>query len=158
VTVLLWRIATEARDYGANDLSGKGAELTGGRWNRPGKPVVYAATSISLACLETVVHLNADGLPLNRYLVQIEVTEAAWAARDMLTVDTAPKGWDALPSGKASLDAGDAWLVSGRSALMLVPSVVVPEELNVLINPLHPQVKGLVARTVRRWTYDGRLR
>lgn len=158
MTVLLWRIATEARDYGANDLTGKGAEITGGRWNRPGKPVLYTATTIALACLETVVHLNGDGLPLNRYLVQVEVTDDAWAARETLTASNAPKGWDALPSGKASLDTGDAWLASGRSALLMVPSVVVPEELNVLINPAHPQARHFAAQALRRWTYDGRLR
>jgi RES domain-containing protein len=65
VTVALWRIATDAREYEAHDLGGRGAEKTGGRWNRPGRPVVYTATSIALARLETVVHLDAADLPLN---------------------------------------------------------------------------------------------
>ncbi len=65
----LWRIGTDTRSWQAHDLSGKGAEVTGGRWNAKGTPVVYASEARALACLETLVHLNAGGLPLNRYLV-----------------------------------------------------------------------------------------
>jgi len=66
----VWRIAAETPDYEAHDLSGKGAEQTGGRWNRKGTPLIYTSVSRALACLETVVHLSSgDALPLNRYLV-----------------------------------------------------------------------------------------
>ena len=97
MSVLLWRIATDTPDFEATDLTGKGAEKTGGRWNRKGTPVAYASSSIALACLETIMHRNAGGgLPLNRYLVRIEVSAAAWAAREI--ADAARLvGWDALP-------------------------------------------------------------
>ena len=75
MTVLLWRLAPDTPSYEAHDLSGKGAEKTGGRWNRPGNPVVYCASTIALAALETVVHLNTKTLPLNRFLVRIEVSK-----------------------------------------------------------------------------------
>jgi RES domain-containing protein len=157
VTVSLWRIAIDAREYEAHDLSGKGAETTGGRWNRPGRPVVYAASSIALACLETVVHLNAGGLPLNRFLVRIDVPDGVWAARQVRSQGDLPVGWDAIPEGKVSLDLGDAWLQSEATALLVVPSVVVPEEPNVLINPRHPHARRLRASKLRAWRYDGRL-
>lgn len=153
-----WRIATDTPNYEADDLGGKGAELTGGRWNRRGSPVVYAASTISLACLETVVHLNVGGLPLNRFLVCIEVPDEVWAARLERPAESLPVGWSAIPEGKVSLDVGDAWLRSRASALLLVPSVIVPEEFNALINPRHPDAGRIIARKVRPWFYDDRLR
>lgn len=157
MTVVLWRIATDTPEYEAHDLGGKGAEKTGGRWNRPGRPVVYSASSVALACLETVVHLNAAGLPLNRFLVRIEVPDELWQARRTLTPADLPVGWSAIPEGKVSLDIGDGWLQDARTALLAVPSVIVPEESNVLINPLHPQAAGIHAAKVRPWFYDQRL-
>ena len=85
--------------YEAHDMTGKGAELSGGRWNRVGTALVYASTSRALACLETVVHLAADPLPLNRYLVAVSVPAAAWAAAVELDPATLV-GWDAEPAAK----------------------------------------------------------
>lgn len=153
----LWRIAVDAREYEAHDLSGKGAERTGGRWNRPGRPVVYAASSIALACLETVVHLGAETLPLNRTLVRIDVPDEVWARRTIRGAEELPIGWNAIPESKVSLDIGDEWLRKAEGALLLVPSAIVPEELNALINPLHADARRIVATKVRRWHYDGRL-
>jgi RES domain-containing protein len=158
VSVALWRIAIDAREYEADDLTGKGAEVTGGRWNRPGRAVVYTASSIALACLETVVHLNAGGLPLNRFLVRVDTPDEVWAARLIHTASDLPVGWSSIPEGKVSLDIGDDWLKASSSALLVVPSVIVPEELNVLINPAHPDAHGVTAQKVRPWFYDQRLR
>ncbi len=154
--VRLWRIGTDTPAYEAHDLTGRGAERSGGRWNRPGTALVYASTSRALACLETVVHLGADTLPLNRYLVEITLSAELWAAAAEL--DAAQLvGWDAMPAGKASLDWGSAWAKAGRSLLARVPSVIVPEEMNVLINPAHPDAAQLRAVKQRRWLYDARL-
>lgn len=154
----LWRIATDAPGYASTDLTGQGAELSGGRWNLPGTPMVYAATSRALACLETIVHLTPQSpLPLNRYLVQLKVPFSAWT--DAQEFDpVAGVGWDAEPAGIVSLEAGTGWARSVASLLLKVPSVVVPEETNVLINPAHPAVRGIIAVKVRKWTYDTRLR
>ena len=150
-----WRIATDTPGYTADDLTGAGAKLSGGRWNRPGNAVLYCASNISLAVLETFIHLKAGGLPLNRYLVELSIPDALWS--DAHAVPAPPVGWDAIPTGKVSLDAGDAWLKGNRSALMIVPSVIVREESNVLINPLHPDARRIAARKVRKWLYDPRL-
>jgi RES domain-containing protein len=138
-------------------LSGEGARRSGGRWNRVGTPLVYTSGSIALACLETLAHLAAGDLPLNRYLVKVEVPDALWKAAEIFD----PKnhvGWDAIPTGRVSLDAGDAWAAARTSALLTVPSVIVPEERNILINPAHPDTTQLRAIKLRRWTYDPRLR
>lgn len=153
----LWRIGTDTPDYGADDLRGIGAERSGGRWNRKGIRMVYTSTSRALACLETLAHLGSGDLPLNRYLVEITLSSDAWSARIVFDA-TANVGWDAQPPGLVSLDWGTAWASSRSSLLAEVPSVIVPEESNILINPLHPDVAALAARKIRRWTYDGRMR
>jgi RES domain-containing protein len=157
VTHTVWRISTDTPSYGSDDLSGIGADLTGGRWNKKGTALLYAAGSIALACLETVVHLGGSSpLPLNRYLVQIDVPADAWKERIIFDpVDNI--GWDALPEGLISIDWAAKWANSRVSLLAQVPSVVVPEETNVLINPKHPDASKLMATKLRRWTYDTRL-
>lgn len=153
----LWRIASDTRDYTADDLSGKGAESTGGRWNERGTPVVYTSTNRALAALETVVHLNAGGLPLNRYLVEIIIPDDVWGSAQACDHTTAPVGWDAEPASKTSSDYGITWSRSNASLLLRVPSVIVPEEQNVLINPRHPDLAKITARKVRKWLYDPRM-
>jgi RES domain-containing protein len=154
---LVWRIATDTPAYVAEDMSGAGAKASGGRWNRSGTAVVYCSSSIALACLETVVHLNAGALPLNRYLVEIDIPDDIWAAAQIVTASTAPVGWDAVPPGKVSLDFGEDWNARKSAALLVVPSIIVPEEANILINPGHADATRIVARKVRRWHYDPRI-
>lgn len=118
---------------------------------------MYASCSRALACLETLVHLGASDLPLNRYLVELRVPAAAWAARAVLD-RRAHIGWDAEPPGIVSLEWGTRWARARESLLAVVPSVIVPEESNVLINPRHPDAGAVRAAKVRRWLYDSRLR
>lgn len=155
MTTPLWRIGVEAPSHTANDLSGAGAKITGGRWNSVGTPLIYSATSIALATIETVLHLRGGSLPFNRFLVRIDVPDTVWAAR--LLLDPLPGGWDAVPPGMTSRATGDAWVASGSSALLLVPSVSVPDEFNVLINPQHPDVASITATRIKRWIYDPRF-
>jgi RES domain-containing protein len=156
-TVTLWRIVTDTPTYTAEDLSGRGAEESGGRWNKKGTSMVYASASRALACLETVVHLGAADLPLNRYLVEIRVPSAAWHARTVFD-GTAHVGWDAEPPGKVSLDWGTVWATGSKTLLAEVPSIIVPEEANILLNPRHADRSAAAAVKVRQWTYDRRLR
>lgn len=156
MTWTVWRIATDAPTYEADDMTGAGAKLTGGRWNEKGVSVVYAAENRSLACLETIVHLNAGGLPLNRYLVEVNIPDDVWGAREEVNA-TKLVGWDARPASRTSIGFGTEWARSRRTPILVVPSVVVPEEANVLVNPLHPSSASLIARKVRLWTYDPRV-
>lgn len=152
---VLWRITADTPRYTADDLSGIGAKLTGGRWNSKGVPMVYCATSIALATLETVHYLGSGGLPFNRFLVRIAVPEAVWQARQLL--DPPPGGWDAIPASLSASRAGDHWSVAAKTALLVVPSVIVPDECNVLLNPRHRDAAAITASTVRRWQYDPRF-
>lgn len=157
MSVSVWRIATDTKDYEADDLSGKGAEITGGRWNDKGAPLVYTSTNRALAALETIVHLNSGGLPLNRYLVEIVIPDDVWNAAEEIDHTTAPVGWDADPASRTSSDFGTRWARAATSLLLRVPSVIVPEESNVLINPRHPDIAAIKARKVRKWIYDPRI-
>jgi RES domain-containing protein len=157
VSSTVWRIATDTPTFEADDLSGAGAKATGGRWNETGAAVVYASQSRALAWLETIVHLNAGGLPFNRYLVAIQIPEAVWDRAQCETAESLKVGWDAEPAGRVSLRFGADWLKAGASALLVVPSAIIPEEFNVLINPLHPDSRDISAKKLRRWFYDPRL-
>lgn len=154
----MWRIGTDTPDYEADDLSGEGAKRTGGRWNEKGIPVIYTSETRAVACLETVVHLNAGGLPLNRYLVAVTIPGDVWANARRESASSLPVGWDAQPAGRVSIRFGTDWIRSGSSALLVIPSVIIPEEFNILINPKHPASLGITAAKVRRWLYDPRLR
>ena len=154
----LWRIATETRQFKAQDLSGAGAAKHPGRWNADNEPVVYTAPSIALAVLETAAYINPSGLPLNRFLIEISVPEAVWAARKQLQLADLEPAWAAVPAGPVTVKAGSAWLTSRESALLLVPSVIVPEESCVLINPAHADSAKITAKVLRRFEYGALFR
>jgi RES domain-containing protein len=153
----VWRIATDTPNYQADDLSGAGAKVTGGRWNAKGLSIVYTSETRALACLETIVHFNAGGLPLNRYLVELTIPDDVWANARVETSGSLPVGWDAEPAGQVSIQHGTIWARSGSSALLVVPSVIVQEEFNVLINPSHVDSARITAIKQRKWLYDPRL-
>ncbi|MGH9577278.1 MAG: RES family NAD+ phosphorylase [Terriglobales bacterium] len=150
----LWRIAAETRKYAATDLSGGGAAANPGRWNDDKEPVVYCAPTIAIAVLETAAHIDDSGLPLNRYLIEIDVPDVLWAQREELDPAKLPATWSAIPAGRASVKVGSEWLSSLRSAILLVPSVIVPEEWASLINPRHPKAAAITAKVVRRFEYN----
>lgn len=157
--MIAWRIATDTPSYQADDLSGAGAKISGGRWNSEGIAVVYAAESRALAALETLVHLNTSTLPYNRYLVQITIPDKVWKRREIFDEESrALIGWDATPPGQVSIAFGDDWCRRGTSAVLVVPSAIVPEESVIIINPAHPDAKELRALKERKWLYDPRVK
>jgi formylglycine-generating enzyme required for sulfatase activity/RES domain-containing protein len=162
--ISIWRIASQGLTLKANDLSGNGAALSPGRWNSLDRPIVYSSSSIALACLETVVHLAGDDpLPFPRQLVRITIPSHHWQQRKRFAKQEL-SGWDSAPTPEHAEDWlaatrawGDAWLLGLESLLAEVPSVIVPEETNLLLNPFHPAHGELVAEIVRPWVYDTRL-
>jgi len=139
--VLAWRLCRAP----FADLTGEGARRYGGRWNQPGRPMVYAASSAALAVLEVRVHLDLppDLLPDDYVLLTIDM-------RDLVA-----EGVTALPADPAAF--GDAWLRDQRSALLQVPSLIVPESLNLLLNPAHPAAARASIVATRRFVFDRRL-
>ncbi|NYZ14516.1 RES domain-containing protein [Azospirillum sp. RWY-5-1] len=127
------------------DLSGEGARLYGGRWNAPGRPLVYAASSAALAVLEVRVHLDlpVDLIPEDYVLLEIDL--------DGLAVETVA----ALPEDPRAF--GDRWLTERRTPVLEVPSAIVPESANRLLNPAHPAAVGARIVGERHFAFDPRL-
>lgn len=155
--MILYRIAAVGKTYSATDVSGKSASIAPGRWNDTGEFVLYTAPTIAMAVLETAAHIATRKLPLNKFLIAVDVPDAVWAARTVVTPASAPPGWDAIPAGLPSIEHGSEWYRSGVSALLEVPSAIVPEETCVLINCRHADVAKLVVTQLRKHTYDGLL-
>lgn len=129
---------------------GTGAALAGGRWNPPGVPVIYAASTLSLAMLERLVQRRDLGGTL---LVEAEIPDdLAW---DDLMADP-PIGWRALGSPEA-VAAGAAWAKAGRTALLRVPSALVPREANWVLNPRHKEAARVRAAAPEPLGWDARL-
>ncbi|XRD86209.1 RES family NAD+ phosphorylase [Dyella acidisoli] len=143
-----WRIAVDTITYKADDRTGACAALTGGRWSAIGTSIIYASPSIALAMLETLVHVSSDTLPLNRYLVRIDIPDMVWSRACTLPCH---ENQAELTTGQVTAQAGAVWMRSGRSALMRVPSAVIREEFNVLINPAHADAKRINIVKLRRF-------
>jgi RES domain-containing protein len=131
-TQTVLRITT--RRFVDSAFSGEGARLFGGRWNRPGQALVYAAQSRSLALLEMLV--QDDPLRANYVLIPAHLPGAV--SQERMDASALPAGWR-NQNERAQLQAlGTQWLRESRSCVLGVPSAVVPAEFNFLINPLHP--------------------
>ncbi len=155
--VQIWRLARETSEYAASDLSGKGAAKVGGRWNPVGLPVVYAASNISLAALELLVHIGEVANVRNMFLIKIDVPEAIMQCAERVKISSVSPAWQAEPPGIASIEIGRRWAQAGQTLLLQVPSAIVPEENNFLINPAHKDCKRIRATVLRRFAFDPRL-
>lgn len=150
--ITVWRIT--APEYAETAYSGEGARLWGGRFNSPGRRVVYASGSLALATLEVLAGAN-DRRRLRGYLA-VSATLDEEAIETLGAADL-PPGWDARPYTAASQAVGDAWLDEGRSLALRVPSVVVPVEWNVLLNPAHPDYDAVTIGRPTVAPFDSRL-
>lgn len=149
--MILYRIAK--CNY-AGDLSGTGARLYGGRWNSIGQPMVYMASSLSLAVLEVLVHLPPSIFPTNFCLAEFDLPE-----NSILTADNAslPADWQDISPPIALKQLGDAFLKQNKYLLMKVPSVIVPQEFNYLLNPLHADAAKIKLVEKKPFSFDTRL-
>lgn len=112
---------------------------------------------VSLAYLETVVYLSATSLPINRYFVAIDIPDDAWVQREYISISALPIEWDAIPHAYTSVQFGAAWLRVAKSAILVVPSAIIPDDKVILVNPVHPASSSITAKIIRRWQYDGRI-
>ena len=136
-------------------LSGEGARKYGGRWNSPGRPVVYLGGSRALCALEMLVHLTT---PLSR-AKPYRIIEVA-IPKSMVTdypASILPEGWRKHPPGQLTMELGDDWLKAGSQLALCIPSVLIPEETNILLNPLHPKFSQVEISEAREFSFDPRL-
>jgi len=152
LTFTAWRIAK--RKHAKTGFSGSGARKYGGRWNSPGTAIVYTAQTQSLAVLEMLVHLDGPEL-LQRYvLIGVEIDQSF--AGEVLQPDL-PRNWRADPAPVALRRIGDRWIEGSSSAVLRVPSTLVPAESNFLLNPAHPDFKKLLMGEPIAFDFDQRL-
>jgi RES domain-containing protein len=128
----LWRVVK--RRHAATAFDGKAAQRFGGRWNSPGSRAVYTSDSKSLAVLEVLVHLDV-GRPLPRFVAFTFDIDTKLV--DRLATAQLPRHWRTSRGLLATQELGDQWLASGHGLALAVPSAIVPEELNYLLNPAH---------------------
>ena len=134
--------------------SGTGAMLVGGRFNSPGRAVIYAALTFAGAMLEVLVHARIGKVPKTHGWVEATVPDDVLVERH--TAETLLAGWDAAAL-QAARQFGDAWLTESRSAILVVPSVVARAEFNVLVNPMHPDAARIVVADPQPVVWDERL-
>ena len=148
-----WRIVKARLAEGAFD--GEGARIYGGRWNSPGRPAVYLGGSPAIAALEVLAH-NARPALLEASYVIIEARLPDDALLD-LSLEALPPGWDDPADSRRAAALGDAWLESGASLALRVPSAVLPLEHDLVINVRHPRIGELTVGTPRPFRFDPRL-
>ncbi len=149
---LFYRIVQE--HWAATALDGDGARLYGGRWNSPGVAAVYLAESRALAALEILVHAPREALRLKWIVIELEVPDSLI---DRVPPSKLPQNWQLQPSSQQAQMFGTRWLRDDRNLSLLLPSVVVPEEHSLLLNPLNPLMRGLKPGKPKHFSFDPRL-
>jgi RES domain-containing protein len=149
----IWRIC-KAR-FADEAFSGMGARRFGGRWNTPGVPMVYASSSLALAALELFVHLEPGQAPDDLVYISATLPEGE-PAHTLQSADLPPAWWtdDVLDTTRK---LGDAWIAAHSSLALLVPSVPIHAEWNVLVNPLHPRLSELQIDPPQPFVFDARM-
>ena len=146
-----WRIVKAA--HAATAFSGKGAADHGGRWNSRGVAVVYASRTKSLAVLESLVHLNPP-VRFKSVAFRLEF-DGAWV--ETFPLNKLPLDWQVEPPPPSTQQVGDLWVREGRSAVLALPSVIIPSEPNFLLNPAHPDFKKISISKPEPFAFDPRL-
>jgi len=152
MTITSWRITKKQYQFQA--FSGQGAKEFGGRWNPPGTASIYASDSLALAILELLVHLDDYDDISNYVAIPIQFDDSKIT---IWPIDSLPKNWDDHPIPAATQRLGQQWFTSSQSAILRVPSAVVPQQYNYVLNPLHPDFASLSTGAALKNPIDVRL-
>jgi RES domain-containing protein len=137
----------------ANDLTGTGARLYGGRWNSEGKPMLYVASSRSLAVLEALVHLPPAYVPDGYCMAIMDAPDDYATINEKLL----PKSWQDFQDMDILKQMGNNFLSERKKLLLKVPSAIVSEEYNYLLNPFHPLAQKIKLKSILPFSFDNRL-
>lgn len=153
--MIVYRI--EREKYLKDTLKGIGASLSPGfRWNSLNTRLVYTADSRALSTLEVSVHLDLiEDLPNDRYMVEIEIPDNILILE--VALEDLPKNWDAKPPILSTQTIGDDFVLENNAAILKVPSSIISQEYNYLINPLHPDIKRIKVAKKYPFLFDPRL-
>jgi len=149
--VRIWRICSRKH----RRFDGEGARRYGGRWNHAGTTIVYTSGSLSLAALELFVHTDIDLAPIDLIAVPADVPESL--SMEAIKIASLPKEWRRYPAPEALKEIGSAWAAKASTALLAVPSALIPEERNYLLNPAHRDFKRIRVQKPIRFRFDPRM-
>ena len=149
---LFYRIVQE--HWAATAWDGEGARLYGGRWNLPGVAAVYLAESRALAALEILVHAPREALRLKWVVTELDVPESLI---ERIPPAKLPGNWQLRPSSSQAQTFGTRWLKDYQNLSLLLPSVIIPEEHSLLLNPLDPIMREMKPGKPRPFSFDPRL-
>lgn len=149
----VYRIVREP--YSKTALDGEGSFLFGGRWSSPGTRIAYTAEHLSLAMLEYFVHIDANDPPKDLVVVAADIPDNV--TRVVLNPDELPANWRQVPAPPGLAGIGDSFAAERKSAILVLPSALVPTESNWLINPLHSEFAGIEMHRPEPFQYDARF-
>ena len=138
----------------ASDLSGKGAEKVGGRWNSVGVPIVYTSESRALATAEVAVHISLSNIPTDYRIISIEIPDDSIFIPELKIL---PTDWADIPPKDESQKYGDRFVDEGKYLTMKVPSAVIPGDFNYLINSRHKDIGLVEIKDITSYLFDRRL-
>jgi RES domain-containing protein len=147
----IWRLSK--RKY--TTLDGEGARIYGGRWNSAGRPVIYTASSLSLALFEQFVRIDPGNIPDDFVSSKIEIPDDL--PTEGIEYSKFPDSWREPEKFQWFRFQGDSWLEQLKTAVLIVPSVVIPLENNILINPIHTDAKNINIIEINNFVFDLRL-
>lgn len=151
--ISIWRI--DKRRHADSAFSGEGAALYGGRWNPQGVRVVYASQTLALAALEKFVHLEGVAAGISFVSFKIEIPDSVRIRH--LEPANLPRNWRSVPAPASTRETGLNWARKGESAVLRVPSTVIPSEYDYLLNPQHPDFESLKISKPAAFSFDPRL-
>jgi RES domain-containing protein len=151
--ITAWRLdkARHAKDA----FTGNGARRVSGRWHRQGVPVVYVSESMALSVLEKFVHLGFDASHIKFVYFKIEIPDSVMVEK-LKSVDL-PDDWTVEPPGDSTKEIGSRWAQETKSAVLRVPSVLVPKSWNYLLNPSHRDFKKIKISDPMPFVFDARM-
>jgi len=150
---IAWRLVKASR--AADAFTGEGARLAGGRWNQRGTSLVYLSGSLALAALETFIHLTRHDRPPAFVSFQVHIPDRVVIRT--LTSEELPRNWREEPPPDSTKAIGSLSASQQTEALLRVPSVIVPSEYNLLLNPRHPEAARLTISEPESFSFDPRL-
>lgn len=151
--ISIWRI--DKKKNSEITFSGEGSSLYPGRWNPKGVRVVYAAQTLALAALEKFVHLQGVADAISFVSFKIDVPESVKIKH--VELSQLPKNWRSVPAPAATQDIGLNWAQKNESAILRVPSMIIPSECDYLINPLHADFNSLKISKPLPFSFDPRM-
>jgi RES domain-containing protein len=149
--VRVWRIAGAAHA----PFDGEGARHHGSRWTPRGIPAVFTSATLSLAALEQFVHTDSDLEPTDLLAIPVEIPDDIES--DAVELETLPADWRTFPAPPALAAIGDQWFRASRTAVLSVPSVVIPHERNFVLNPTHREFPHVVIGRSEPFSFDPRM-